>query len=146
MLTRALSALAFGGLILIVGIQLGISHGRQLTSASSSCELTRDWGEWVYLKRPDVLMRGIRAAEGVPSYGLMNLAAKYGSHQNVPQDVGRYYAGKLLHRFYREWHERSSEDFLTYLGSRWAPPAADPLNGHWLRNVQTNIAWQFINE
>lgn len=110
-----------------------------------------DFGEWVYLNRPDYIIRSIRVAEGVPSYGVMWLAAKYGGHDNVPWQVGRAEAARIMHRTYREWKTMNlREPFLRYLGGKYAPVGArnDPndLNVNWLQNVALNIAMQIADE
>lgn len=117
-------------------------------SAVPACQSTRDFGEWVYLMKPDTIMRAIRVSEGVPSYGLLWLAEKYDGHNRVPVSIGRKHGGQLLHRIYRRWVQAGRpRPFLEYLRDTWAPLGVnnDPkgLNHHWLENVRLNLGMQF---
>jgi hypothetical protein len=104
-----------------------------------------DWGDVLYMNNPAAIVQAIRQAEGVPSYGLMNLAKAYGGiHMNVPDPVGRRAAGDLLHHIHAQWIDAGTPGpFLEYLQKQWAPEGAsnDPkdLNKNWLRNVQATL-------
>ena len=94
-----------------------------------------------------MLIRAIRFAEDVPSYGNLMLAKRYGSHRSVPEEEGRAETARLLHRYYRTWVARGRPDtFLTFVQQRYAPIGAanDPLNlnRNWLRRVMGDIAAQ----
>lgn len=101
-------------------------------------------GERVYLLEPERLVQAIREAEGVPSYGSMRLARKYGGHRNVPESAGRTDAARIVHASYSRWRKAGRPgDFLVYLHGRYAPVNAqnDPtgLNRWWLANVKRHI-------
>lgn len=104
-----------------------------------------DVGAFLYLNHPDSLMRGIRVAEGVPSYGVMYLKEHYGSHGRVPAEEGRRAAAKIVHEQYSRWRSFGCPGtFLDFLSDTYAPVGArnDPygLNKHWQDNVLINAA------
>lgn len=86
------------------------------------------------------LLSALRRVEGVPSYGNMALARRYGGHSMVPEDVGRDEATQIVMRHLDKWERGGRRgDFLTYLRDRYAPINAknDPtgLNQNWLPNM-----------
>lgn len=108
---------------------------------AASCDL----GEHVYLRRPYVIVEAIGRAEGVPSYGNVLLARRYGGHRLVPASRGREATARLLHRYYRAWVRAGRPGlFLEWLAVRYAPLGAanDPLNlnVYWLDNVLADLA------
>lgn len=107
-------------------------------------------GDRIYRSQPGAIVAAIGAAEGVPSFGNMVLAARYGGHEKVPRAVARAATARLVHRRYREWVGRGKPgDFLDYLRDRYAPLGAanDPtnLNVHWLPNVLDNLPSAVVN-
>lgn len=157
---RIFLVLPFTALALLATLQVGIHEGRRLEAMpwpqdlpvmASSC-YSSDWGEYVYLTRPDTIIRAIYVAEGaVPSYGVIYLAKQFGSHENVPRMLGRAAAARALHTTYREWRgQRAQGPFLKFLRDRYAPIGAlnDPrnLNANWLTNVALNIAAQLAGD
>ena len=111
------------------------------------CDHAGDFGLFLYMRHPDVLMRAIRVSEGVPSYGVIWLAKKYGGHARVPVAEGRRAAARILHATHKRWRESGScVPFLRYLGSVYAPVGADNdpmgLNQNWIENVALNSAMQ----
>ncbi len=137
-LERVLLVLAFGGLVLVVGVQLGIRHGRDLaaqerpiTDANLVCG-SISLGELIYLDRPAAILDAIRVAEGVPSYGVMPLARLAGAHGLVPEKRGREAAALLVHQFYRQWAAAGRPgEFLAYLRDHYCGPGCV----NWLANV-----------
>jgi hypothetical protein len=98
-------------------------------------------GERAYLLEPHTILDAVRKVEGVPSYGVMTLARRYGSHRVVPEALGRAEAAKIMHKMYRRWRAQGRPgDFLDYMHKRYAPVGAsnDPtgLNRHWRRNLE----------
>jgi hypothetical protein len=146
----------------VIGVQLGIARGRWLAAQQArvrivtppsfldACDALMSWrfagdlGEYLYLRRPHVLVEAIGKAEGVPSYGNMALARHYGSHHVVPPSRARAATAQLLHRYYRLWVQKGRPGtFLEFLRDRYAPlrAANDPLglNHHWLPNVTKSL-------
>ena len=99
------------------------------------------YGEHLYATDPGAIIEGVRAAEGVPSYGQENLAAKYGgSHTKVPESEGRAGAAATLHNDFKAWVQAGKPgDFLDYFADHYAPMGAsnDPsnLNANWTQNL-----------
>lgn len=103
-----------------------------------------DVGERIYLTNPDRLVRAIRYAEGVPSYGNMLLARRHGGHTRVPEKLGRAATARIIHSTYRSWVKAHRPGpFIDYLGRRYAPIGVsnDPkgLNRYWVGNVSTYL-------
>lgn len=102
-------------------------------------------GERAYLLDPAAIVQAIRLAEGVPSYGAMRLAKRYGGHRNVPESLGRNEAARIVHASYNRWRKAGRPgDFLEYLHGRYAPVNAandrtTQLNRFWLRNVKKEL-------
>ena len=146
------AALNIAVLVLVGGC--GVRYGGAQPyppDAAGQAACAGDFGEWAYLNYPDMIIRAIRVAEGVPSYGVMYLAEQYGGHDKVPWREGRAAAAVILHATYYDWHHTvrrsgSCYSFLRYLSQRYAPVGAanDPggLNDHWLENVVLNVAMQ----
>ena len=136
---------------LLVGVCMACMMGRPQTPPiipPSPVVITiqhdRGIGETVYLTDPQALIRAIRQAEGVPSYGVMWLARRYKGHHRVPEHIGRREAARIVHRAYRDWVNSGKEgDFLVFLRDRYAPLGADNdptgLNDHWLTNVTSEV-------
>lgn len=99
-----------------------------------------DVGDFVWQYYPAALLDAIREAEGVPSYGNIRLARRYGGHARVPAHIARSKTQELVRNHYNEWASRGKNGrFLVYLRNRYAPIGAanDPtrLNRHWISNV-----------
>lgn len=131
--------------LVLVALLLSLVGGRVESKAEAQVPLCGggDVGTFIYLHYPDSLMRGIRAAEGVPSYGVLYLKQKYGSHASVPAKEGRAAAAKIVHDSFRKWRAQACPGtFADYLAHRYAPVGArnDPygLNKHWQANVLVN--------
>lgn len=129
--------------VLVITVGIAFVWSEQLPAAEIDHCGDGDVGAFFYLNHPDSLMRGIRAAEGVPSYGVMYLKEKYGSHNRVPAREGRAAAAKIVHERYRAWREQGCPGtFMDYLARVYAPVGArnDPygLNKHWQENVLIN--------
>lgn len=98
-------------------------------------------GENAWLHRRDVLLDAIRAAEGVPTYGLR---ARSALRPGETEEGARAEASALVGAIYDAWVEGGGQgDFLLYLRDRWAPIGArnDPngLNAYWLGNVRSYL-------
>lgn len=101
-------------------------------------------GERAYLLEPEAVLQAIRKAEGVPSYGVMFLARKYGGHHAVPESVGRQAGARVVHKSYVRWRAAGRPgDFLDYLHRVYAPIGAanDPtgMNRYWHRNLMRHL-------
>ncbi len=100
-----------------------------------------DYGDQIYATRPGDIVKAIRYAEGVPSYGVMWLAKRHGGlHTRVPEFIGHRECARILHDIHRQWlHEGRPGDFLVFLRDHYAPLGVenDPrgLNNNWLRKV-----------
>lgn len=131
-------------MIVVVPLRDGERFSKEVLKPRPIVKRVVDIGELTYLTTPYTLVRAIRQAEGVPSYGNMLLARRYGGHRRVPESVGRAATARIVHNHYRKWVSRGRPgQFLVYLGKRYAPLNArnDPtnLNRNWIRNVKRNL-------
>lgn len=84
----------------------------------------------------DAITRAIYWAEGGPKasvpYGLI-----YDRYCTEEPGWCGYLAQVTVEKNLKRWQKAGNPgDFIEYLGSRYAPPSAHPLNRNWARNVR----------
>ncbi len=120
-------AVGYGVVVAIISVNTGIGYAQSQEAqrwADLQVSLTAirqiHVGERIYLASPEAVLNAIRRVEGVPSYGVMTLAAIAGRHQLVSEERGRTAARIIVDRLYAAWKKGGrSDDFFAFMRDRY---------------------------
>lgn len=86
------------------------------------------------------ILLAIRKAENGRAgleFGVMHPKAK-----NTNLDTQAGWAAATVVKNHKRWMDAGQpDDFITFLGNRYCPPDAHPLNKHWQKNVRTWVGY-----